>query len=97
MLLEHLHGTGVVITETGSEVRARYDVRITQDEPPDGAAKPPVAGRKHLGGRIWSDLDPYFVVSHVKKTLELRMEDGRRFKFFHRDLEGNIGLNEWIG
>jgi hypothetical protein len=37
------------------------------------------------------------VISHLRKTLTLQMEDGRKFKFFHRDIDGNIGLNVWIG
>ena len=97
-LLEHLYGTGVVTADNENEVRARYDVRITRDEPgPTSGASPAVAAFKHLAGRIWSEHDPYFVLSHCRKILTLQMEDGRRFKFFHRDLEGNIGLNEWIG
>jgi hypothetical protein len=27
----------------------------------------------------------------------LEMEDGRKFKFFHRDINGSIGLNKWLG
>lgn len=96
-VLEHLHGTGLVTAEDGDEVRAKYDVQITQDEPDSGADTPRVIAFKHVGGRIWSEQDPYFVLSHARKTLLLQMEDGRKFRFFHRDLEGGIGLKEWIG
>jgi hypothetical protein len=96
-LLEHLHGTGVVVVESGDEVRAKYDVRITRDEPDDRAGSAPATTFKHLAGRVWSDHDPYFVLSNYPKVLTLQMEDGRKFKFFHRDIDGNIGLNEWIG
>jgi hypothetical protein len=98
-LLEHLLGTGIVTLETGDTVRANYDIHITQDEPDtEGASdvSEPVAF-KHVGGRIWSEHDPYFVLDHARKTLMLQMEDGRKFRFFHRDLEGSIGLKEWIG
>ena len=94
-LIEHLQGTGVVTPEDGNEVRVRYDIQITQDEP--GAGPSPVVGFKRLGGQVWSEQDAYFVLSHVRTTMMLQMEDGRRFKFFHRDLAGNIGLKEWIG
>lgn len=69
----------------------------TQDEPTAGVGTPPVIAFKHVGGRIWSEHDPYFVLSHARKTLVFQMEDGRKFKFFHRDLDGSIGLTEWIG
>ena len=96
-LLEHLHGTGVVIVENGDEVTAKYDIRITQDEPEATAGVSPARAYKHVVGRVWSQNDPYFVLGHVRKILTLRMEDGRKIKFFHRDAEGNIGLTEWIG
>ena len=97
MLLEHLQGTGMVTAPDGTEVRAKYDVRITRDEPDTGAGTSPAVGFKHLGGRVWSEHDSYFVLGHARKTMTLQMEDGRKFRFFHRDIEGNIGLTEWIG
>jgi hypothetical protein len=93
-VLEHLQGTGVVTIENGAAVRAKYDVQISQDERA-GVGTPPAF--KHVGGWIWSEHDPYFVLNHARKTLVLEMEDGRKFRFFHRDLEGGIGLTEWIG
>jgi hypothetical protein len=27
----------------------------------------------------------------------LQMEDGRKFRFFHRDINGSIGLSKWLG
>jgi len=96
-VLEHLQGTGLVTAENGDTEQAKYDVQITQDEPTAGVGTPPVRAFKHVVGRIWSEHDSYFVLSHAQKTLVLQMEDGRKFKFFHRDLEGSIGLKEWIG
>jgi hypothetical protein len=93
-VLEHLHGIGVVTAENEGAVRAKYDIQITQDEPHPGACTPPVIAFKHVVGRIWSERDPYFVLSHARKSLLLQMEDGRKFRFFHRDLDGGIGLNE---
>ena len=95
-VLEHLHGTGLVTAENGDTERAKYDVQITQDEPA-GPGTPSVTTFKHVGGRIWSERDPYFVLRHARRSLVLRMEDGRKFSFFHRDLDGSIGLKGWIG
>ena len=91
-LLERLQGTGVV-TVQGQEIRAAYDISITQDD----AGTPATLGSKHISGQVWSAHDPYFVITHFRKVMTLRMEDGRKFQFFHRDDAGNIGLNKWIG
>ncbi len=96
-VLEHLLGIGVVTAENEAAVRAKYEVQITQDEPDAGAGTRPVIAFKHVVGRIWSERDPYFVLSHARKSLLLQMEDGRKFRFFHRDLDGSIGLKEWLG
>ena len=96
-LLEHLQGTGEVTAPDGYTFWAKYDVQITRDEPDTRAGTLLVAAFRHLAGRIWSEHDPYFVLGHVRKTMTLQMEDGRKFRFFHRDVDGNIGLNEWIG
>jgi len=94
-LLEHLQGSGVVTAENGDRMTVKYDLQITRDEPEAG--RPPAVGFKHLGGQIWSEHDSYFVLSHARTIMTLQMEDGRKLKFFHRDLAGNIGLREWIG
>ncbi len=56
-----------------------------------------MAGSKHISGLVWSPSDPYFVPGHFRQTMTLEMEDGRKFKFFHRDIDGSIGLNKWLG
>ena len=96
-LLEHLQGTGLVTAQDGAEIRARYDVRITQDELGGEPGTPPTAGPKHISGQVWSPNDPYFVITHIRQNMKLLMEDGRAFSFFHRDSDGNIGLRKWIG
>jgi hypothetical protein len=90
-LLEHLRGTGVVTAENGDQMRAKYDIQITRDEPDASASATPVTLFKRLGGRVWSEHDPYFVLSHVRKSLTLQMEDGRKFKFFHRTSTATLG------
>jgi len=96
-LLEHLHGTGIVTVENEGEVAANYDIRITQEEPEAERGTPPLTVFKHLSGRVWSEHDPSFVLGHFRKTMTLQMEDGRKFKFFHKDSDGKIGLKKWIG
>ena len=96
-LLEHLQGTGVVTAPDGNEMRAKYDVQITQDEPEGAAGVSPIVRSKHISGLVWSSDDSSFVISHVRTVMTLQMEDGRRFRFFHRDIEGNIGLTKWLG
>ena len=96
-VLEHLEGTGLVTAPDENEMRATYDLQITQDEPEGGPGVPPGAGAKHISGRVWSAHDPYFVLAHFRKTMTLQMEDGRKFSFFHRDSDGSIGLRKWLG
>jgi len=96
-VLEHLRGTGMVTTPDGNEMRARYDLKITQDESEGEPGVPPVIGSKHMSGQVWSLSDPYFVLTHIRKTMTLQMEDGRKIQFFHRDSDGNIGLSKWLG
>ncbi|MGP8246153.1 MAG: hypothetical protein ACLQVN_16740 [Bryobacteraceae bacterium] len=96
-VLEHLRGTGTVTTADGDEMRARYDVQITQDETKEGSDVPPVVASKHVSGLVWSTVDPYFVLTHFRKTMMLQMEDGRKFRFFHRNASGSIGLSQWLG
>jgi hypothetical protein len=95
-VLEHLQGTGVITSPDG-DVAAKYDVSITEDEPEGGQGTAPMAHFKHISGQVWSLHDPYFVATHFRKIMTLQMEDGRRFQFFHRDIDGSIGLKKWIG
>lgn len=96
-VLEQLQGTGIVTAPDGFEMRAKYDLQITQDEPGDRPGAPPIVNYKHICGRVWSEHDPYFVLSHIRKIMLIEMEDGRKFNFFHREIDGTIGLSKWIG
>jgi len=96
-VLEHLRGTGIVTAPDGGEMRAKYDLQITQDEPEGGPGVPPIVSYKHISGRVWSEYDPYFVPTHIHKIMLLQMEDDRKFTFFHREMDGTIGLSKWIG
>ena len=96
-VLEHLKGTGTVTDPDGDQTRAQYDIQITQDEPESVSDATPGAASKHISGIVWSPVDPYFVPAHFRKTMMLEMEDGRKFRFFHRDINGGIGLSKWLG
>lgn len=95
--LERMHGTGTVTDPDGNEMGAKYDLQITQDEPEAGQGVRQVAGFKHVAGLVWSTHDPYFVLTHIRKIMLLQMEDGRKLRFFHRDIDGSIGLDKWLG
>ena len=96
-VLEHLQGTGIVTDPNGGEVRAKYDIQITQDEANGRPDMPPSARSKHISGMVWSTSDPYFVPTHFRTIMTLQMEDGRKFRFFHRDIDGSVGLHKWLG
>ena len=96
-VLERLQGTGIVTAPDGDEMRAKYDLQITQDEPEGGPGAPPMACSKHIAGLVWSTSDPDFVPTHFRTIMTLQMEDGRKFRFFHRGIDGSIGLNKWLG
>jgi hypothetical protein len=95
--LEHLQGTGTVTTQDGNEIPALYDIHITQDQIHGAPGTTSAPGAKHISGQVWSPRDTSFVMTHFRETMTLEMEDGRQFRFFHRDTKGNIGLNKWIG
>jgi hypothetical protein len=95
MELEHLEGTGLVTARDGEEIQVKYDIHITQDETDAGPGRAPAF--KHVCGRVWSVRDLSFAVTHYRENMTLQMEDGRQFKFFHKDSNGTIGLNKWIG
>jgi len=95
--LEHLQGAGIVSAKDGNEIPALYDIHITQDEIQGEPGSPSAPGAKHISGQVWSAHDPSFVITHFRENMTLEMEDGRQFRFFHRDAKGNIGLNKWIG
>ena len=96
-VLEQMKGTGIVTGPDGDEMQAQYDLQITQDEPAAAQDAPPTVRSKHISGLVWSPSDPYFVAAHCRKIMTLQMEDGRKFKFFHRDLDGSIGFSKWLG
>jgi hypothetical protein len=95
--LEHLEGTGTVTTQDGNDIPVLYDIHITQDEVQGESGPASNAGSKHITGQVWSARDPSFVITHFRENMTLKMEDGRQFRFFHRDPKGNIGLTKWIG
>ena len=96
-VLERLHGNGIVTAPDGIEMRAKYDLQITQDEAEAGQGAPRVAGSKHVCGLVWSTCGPDFRSNHSRKILTLQMEDGRKLRFFHRHIDGSIGFEKWLG
>jgi hypothetical protein len=72
-ILEQLKGTGT-ITSPDAEMRAKYDLQLTQDEPAVEPNVPPTVSHKHIAGRVWSENDPYFVPTHIHQIMLLQME-----------------------
>jgi hypothetical protein len=96
-VIERLKGTGLVTTERGKESSVRYHLSLTQDEVDSGTGDQPHFGPKNFAGQIWCPHDGSFVAIHLGQIMTLRMEDGRRLRFTHRNRDGGITVTQWIG
>lgn len=96
-VIERLKGTGLVTTERGKESSAKYHLSLTQDESDSGPGDQAQLGPKNFTGQIWCPHDGSFVAVHQGQTMTLRMEDGRRLRFTHRNRDGGITVTKWIG
>jgi hypothetical protein len=96
-IVARLKGTGLVTTERGKEISARYHLSLTEDEPDCGHGDQPHLGPKSFAGQIWCPQDGSFVAIHLDQTMTLRMEDGRQLRFTHRNRDGGITVTQWIG
>ena len=96
-VIERLKGTGLATTARGKEVSVRYHLSLTQDEIDSGRGEQPQLGPNNFAGQIWCAHDASFVAIHLGQTMTLRMEDGRRLRFTHRNRDGGITVTKWIG
>jgi len=96
-VIERLKGTGLVTTERGKESSARYHLSLIQDEIDSAPGDQPQLGPMNFTGQVWCPHDGSFVAIHQGQTMTLRMEDGRRLRFTHRNRDGGITVTEWIG
>ena len=88
---EYLYGSGIVMTDQGKRIRVEYDLYVTEAEQRSSIAL------KRVEGLVYSRHEPSFASVYFGQSMTLELEDGRRLRFHHRDIDGNIALNEWIG
>jgi hypothetical protein len=96
-VIDRLKGTGLVTTGRGKEISVKYHLSLTQDEVDSAPGAPPQLGPKNFAGQIWCPYDGSFVAIHLGQTMTLRMEDGRRLRFTHRNRDGAITVTKWLG
>jgi hypothetical protein len=96
-VIDRLKGTGIVTTDRGKEISVRYHLSLTQDKIDAGAGEQPQLGPRNFAGQIWCPHEGSFVAVHLGQTMTLRMEDGRRIRFTHRNRDGGITVTKWIG
>jgi hypothetical protein len=96
-VIDRLKGTGLVTTGRGKETSVKYHLSLTQEEVDPAPGELPQLGPKNFAGQIWCPYDGSFVAIHLGQTMTLRMEDGRRLQFTHRNRDGGITVTKWIG
>jgi hypothetical protein len=96
-VIDRLKGTGLVTTGRGKEISVKYHLSLTQDEIDSGLGAQPQLGPKNFAGQVWCPYDGSFVAIHLGQTMTLRMEDGRRLRFTHRNRDGAITVTKWLG
>jgi hypothetical protein len=94
--VERLKGTGTVTTRRGKEISVQYHISFAPDDASE-TGDSPESGLKAFSGQIWCPYDGSFVCVHSGQTMTLRMEDGRKLCFSHRDRDGGVTVTKWIG
>ncbi len=95
--VQRLNGTGVVTTGRGREIPVEYHLCFPQKDPAAVSEDPAKTAVKEFSGQVWCPYDGSFVSVHSGKILTLRLEDGRRLRFFHQNRDGGIAVTEWLG
>ena len=96
-VIERLKGNGVVTSQRGKEIPVQYHLSLVQEEIEPAPGEPPQLGPRNFAGQIWCPHDGSFVAVHLGQTMTLRMEDGRRLRFTHRNRDGGITVTKWLG
>lgn len=96
-VIERLKGTGVAISQRGKEIPVQYHLSLIQEEIEAAPGEQPQMGSRSFAGQIWCPHDGSFVAVHLGQTMTLRMEDGRKLRFVHRNRDGGITVTKWLG
>ena len=91
--IETMRGTGTATSPNGQSQPVSYHLDAHQDEIRAGSFDNPnatIPGMKSITG--WVNPVCFFGENGVV----LEMEDGRKMKFFFRDMAGNIGFSGWV-
>ena len=94
---QRLHGNGVVTTRRGRDISVEYHLCFPKNDPHGPDQDPSKSSPNEFSGQVWCPYDGSFVSVYAGKTLTLRLADGRRLRFFHRDQDGGIAVTEWLG
>ena len=94
--VEHLQGKGIVTTDQGKVISVEYDIQITKEGVDGGHERASNQGLKNTSGVVDSSQDSSFILVYFGQSMTLQMEGGRRLRFFHKDIDGNIVLNHWL-
>jgi hypothetical protein len=92
-----LAGSGIVTTGRGREIPVEYHLSFPQIDPTVVTEDPSGSRAKDFTGQVWCPYDGSFVSVYSGKILTLRLQDGRRLRFFYQDRDGAIAVTEWLG
>jgi len=93
---EHLQGAGVVTTDQGKQIQVQYDLHIVREGRGAESARTSILTKNNVRGSIKPRNDSAFIFTCFGQSMTLETEDGHCLRFFHRDIDGNIAVNEWI-
>lgn len=81
-LLEHLQGSGTIVTGNQEHLPVAYNLWITAEA--------------EVSGFVYSEGDSRFVASHFDGHHVLELTDGRRLRFSFLNERGGISPHEWL-
>jgi hypothetical protein len=87
--IENMRGSGTVAAPNGESQSVSYNLDAYQNEIPVGSHET-IPGMKQITGRI----NP--VCFFGQNGVVLQMQDGRKMKFFFKDMTGAIGFSGWV-
>ena len=90
---EHLQGAGVVTKDQGKQIQVQYDLYIAKE---GHGGRASILTKNNVRGSVRPRHDSAFIFTCFGQSMTLETEDGHCVRFFHRDIDGNIAVNEWI-